>query len=139
MRWRKRFDADKGGYLDVAEAKSMPKGLLDKSYAEDKVGRKLDLQAQRLRAKACTLSVSVMGPLFGDQRSVQSSPRSVQSSPRQPSGTPSSRRASKTRNKMGTGGLQVDEEKLTKFELHRVLVRYVRLFLFVPRRSDVHS
>ena len=54
MRWRKRFDADKGGYLDVAEAKSMPKG--DKSYAEDKVGRKLDLQAQRLRAKACTLS-----------------------------------------------------------------------------------
>ena len=56
MRWRKRFDADKGGYLDVAEAKSMPKGLLDKSYAEDKVGRKLDLQAQRLRAKACTLS-----------------------------------------------------------------------------------
>ena len=112
------FDEDKGGYLDVAEAKSMIKGLLEKSYAEDKVGRKLDLQAQRLRAKACTLSGSAMGPLFGDQRSVQSSPRSVQSSPRQPSGTPSSRRASKTRNKMGTGGLQVDEEKLTKFELH---------------------
>lgn len=50
----------------------MPKGLLDKSYAEDKVGRKLDLQAQRLRAKACTLSGAAM---FGDQPSVQSSPR----------------------------------------------------------------
>jgi hypothetical protein len=113
------FDADKGGYLDVAEAKSMIKGLLEKSYAEDKVGRKLDLQAQRLRAKACTLSGAAMRPLFGDQRSdVQSSPRSVQSSPRQPSSTPSSRSASKTRNKLRTGGLQVDEEKLTKFVAH---------------------
>jgi len=113
------FDADKGGYLDVAEAKSMIKGLLEKSYAEDKVGRKLDLQAQRLRAKACTLSGSAMRPLFGDQRSdVQSSPRSVQSSPRQPSSTPSSRSASKTRHKLRTGGLQVDEEKLTKFVAH---------------------
>ena len=113
------FDADKGGYLDVAEAKSMIKGLLEKSYAEDKVGRKLDLQAQRLRAKACTLSGAAMRPLFGDQRSdVQSSPRSVQSSPRQPSSTPSSRSASKTRHKLRTGGLQVDEEKLTKFVAH---------------------
>jgi hypothetical protein len=113
------FDADKGGYLDVAEAKSMIKGLLEKSYAEDKVGRKLDLQAQRLRAKACTLSGAAMRPLFGDQRSdVQSSPRSVQSSPRQPSSTPFSRSASKTRNKLRTGGLQVDEEKLTKFVAH---------------------
>jgi len=113
------FDADKGGYLDVAEAKSMIKGLLEKSYAEDKVGRKLDLQAQRLRAKACTLSGAAMRPLFGDQRSdVQSSPRSVQSSPRQPSSTPSSSSASKTRNKLRTGGLQVDEEKLTKFVAH---------------------
>ena len=117
------FDQDKGGYLDVAEAKSMLKGLLDKSDAEDKVGRKLDLQAQRLRANACTLSESAMEPLFGDQRSVKDSPRSVQSSPRQPSGTPSSRSASrgsasKTRNKLRTGGLQVDEEKLTKFVAH---------------------
>ena len=106
------FDADKGGYLDVAEAKSMIKGLLEKSYAEDKVGRKLNLQAQRLRAKACTLSGAAMRPLFGDQRS------DVQSSPRQPSSTPSSRSASKTRNKLRTGGLQVDEEKLTKFVAH---------------------
>ena len=76
-------------------------------------------QAQRLRANACTLSGSAMRPLFGDQRSdEQSSPRSVQSSPRQPSSTPSSRSASKTRNKLRTGGLQVDEEKLTKFVAH---------------------
>ena len=113
MRWRKRFDADKGGYLDVAEAKSMPKGLLDKSYAEDKVGRKLDLQAQRGCAQKRAL---FPGPLWGrclvtSAGSVQSSPRSVQSSPRQPSGTPFSRSASKTRNKLRTGRPQVDEEK----------------------------
>jgi len=39
---------------------------------------------------------------------------------------------------MGTGGLQVDEEKLTKFELHRVLVFSFRLFLIVPHAAPTY-
>lgn len=57
------FDEDKGGFMDVHEAKSMLRGLLDKAEAEEKVGRSMERQAHQMRAKATKLAQAALEPL----------------------------------------------------------------------------
>lgn len=56
------YDDDKGGFMDVAEAKAMLKGLLAKAEAEDRVGRRMDQDARHMRLRACRLAENAMAP-----------------------------------------------------------------------------
>jgi len=124
-----QFDEDKGGYMDVGEAKMMIRGLLEKAEIEEKKGRSMERDAQQMRAKATKLATTAMAPL--DEESDHEPPESNDEE-KPPAAAPSKARTGKLQEKarLGKGPIPDDEEARAKAEAAEAAAKQaVRRFL----------